>query len=93
MNIRDKLNEIIRLNWTEADFGFSKKKADYKRQLAHIYHLDSFNKLKYKGEEVTISASEIMYTTDVNGKEEKFVSAKISKRKRKRKRKMKIQLK
>lgn len=82
MNIRDKLNEIIRLNWTEADFGFSKKKADYKRQLAHIYHLDSFNKLKYKGEEVTISASEIMYTTDVNGKEEKFVSAKIKQKKK-----------
>ena len=54
MNIRDKLNEIIRLNWTEVDFGFSKKKADYKRQLAHIYHLDSFNKLKYNGEEITI---------------------------------------
>lgn len=83
MNIRDKLNEIIRLNWTEADFGFSKKKADYKRQLAHIYHLDSFNKLKYKGEEITISASEIMYTTDVNGKEEKFVSAKIKQKKKK----------
>lgn len=83
MNIRDKLNEIIRLNWTEADFGFSKKKADYKRQLAHIYHLDSFNKLKYKGEEVTISTSEIMYTTDVNGKEEKFVSAKIKQKKKK----------
>ena len=83
MNIRDKLNEIIRLNWTEADFGFSKKKADYKRQLAHIYHLDSFNKLKYKGEEITISASEIMYTTDVNGKEEKFVSAKIKEKKKK----------
>ena len=87
MNIRDKLNEIIRLNWTEADFGFSKKKADYKRQLAHIYHLDSFNKLKYKGEEVTISASEIMYTTDVNGKEEKFVSAKIKQKKKEKEKK------
>ena len=82
MNIRDKLNEIIRLNWTEADFGFSKKKADYKCQLAHIYHLDSFNKLKYKDEEITISTSEIMYTTDINGKEERFVSAKIKQKKK-----------
>ena len=91
MNIRDKLNEIIRLNWTESDFGFSKKKADYKRQLAHIYHLDSFNKLKYKGEEIIISASEIMYTTDVNGKEEKFVSAKIKQKKKNNKDVIKVE--
>ena len=75
MNIRDKLNEIIRLNWTEVDFGCSRLKADYKKQLSDIYHLDSLNNLKYQGKEVTIPASDIMYTTDVNGKEEKFVSA------------------
>ena len=75
MNIRDKLNEIIRLNWTEVDFGCSRLKADYKKQLSDIYHLDSLNNLKYQGKEITIPAGNIMYTTDVNGKEEKFVSA------------------
>ena len=75
MNIRDKLNEIIRLNWTEVDFGCSRLKADYKKQLSDIYHLDSLNNLKYQGKEITIPVGNIMYTTDVNGKEEKFVSA------------------
>lgn len=75
MNIKDNLNEIVGLNWTEADFGCSKRKADYKRQLAHVFQLDNFNKLNYQGEEVHISTSEIMYTTDVNGKEAKFISA------------------
>ena len=75
MNIKDNLNKIVGLNWTEADFGCSKRKADYKRQLAHVFQLDNFNKLNYQGEEVHISTSEIMYTTDVNGKEAKFISA------------------
>ena len=70
MNIRDKLNEIIRLNWTEVDFGCSRLKADYKKQLSDIYHLDSLNNLKYQGKEITIPVGNIMYTTDVNGKEE-----------------------
>ena len=45
MNIRDKLNKIIKMNWTETDFGCSKLKADYKRQLSDIWQLDSLNKL------------------------------------------------
>ncbi len=28
MNIRDKLNKIIKMNWTETDFGCSKLKAE-----------------------------------------------------------------
>ena len=82
MNIRDKLNEIVRLNWTEADFGCSRLKADYKRQLSDIWQLDSLNKLHYQNKEITISSSEVMYSADVNGKEINFISAKIKPRKK-----------
>ena len=82
MNIRDKLNKIIKMNWTETDFGCSKLKADYKRQLSDIWQLDSLNKLHYQSKEITISSSEVMYSADVNGKEINFISAKIKPKKK-----------
>ena len=43
MNIVDQLKEVVSLNWTDEDYGRSKNKADYKKQLSNIYQLDSLN--------------------------------------------------
>ena len=63
------------MNWTENDFGCSKLKADYKKQLSNIWQLDSLNKIRYDKKEVFIPNSEIMYIADKNGKEVNFISA------------------
>lgn len=75
MNIIDNLKQIVKMNWTENDFGCSKLKADYKKQLSNIWQLDSLNKIRYDKKEVFIPNSEIMYIADKNGKEVNFISA------------------
>lgn len=78
-NIKDHLNKIISIKWTETDFGLSKMKADYKRQLSHILQLDSLNKIHHEGQEIFISNSEVMYISDRNGEEISFISARLKK--------------
>lgn len=75
--MRDKLKQLIASDWSEDDFGLSKLKADYKRQLNNIYLLDSWNKFYYDGEEIYISDSEVSYLAECNGKTYKVVSADV----------------
>ena len=77
MNIIDKLKQIVKINWTESDFGRSKLKAEYKKQLSNIWQLDSLSKVNHNKKEVYISSSEIKYIADKNGKEVNFLSARI----------------
>lgn len=65
------------MNWTESDFGRSKLKAEYKKQLSNIWQLDSLSKVNHNKKEVYISSSEIKYIADKNGKEVNFLSARI----------------
>lgn len=77
MNVIDNLKQIVSMSWTESDFGRSKLKAEYKKQLSSIWQLDSLNKLHYTKKEVCIPSSEIMYIADKNGEEVNFISARI----------------
>ena len=74
MNIVDQLKEVVSLNWTDEDYGQSKHKADYKKQLANIYQLDSFNNIKHNKTKILIPESEVMYIADRNGEQKKFIS-------------------
>lgn len=81
MNIVDRLKEVVSLNWTDEDYGQSKHKADYKKQLANIYQLDSFNNIEHNKTKILIPESEVMYIADRNGEQKKFIccsSVKIS---------------
>ena len=81
MNIVDQLKEVVSLNWTDEDYGQSKHKADYKKQLANIYQLDSFNNIEHNKTKILIPENEVMYIVDRNGEQKKFIccsSVKIS---------------
>lgn len=70
-----QLKEILQLNWNEAEFGQSKLKADYKRQLYNIVAVDSLNNAWYNGKTVFIPDNRIMYITEQNGTTKKYISA------------------
>ncbi|QBX09745.1 hypothetical protein JavanS378_0007 [Streptococcus satellite phage Javan378] len=74
MNIIDQLKEVVSLNWTDEDYGQSKLKADYKKQLSNIYQLDSFNNIEHNKTKILIPESEVMYIADRNGEQKKFIS-------------------
>ncbi|WP_236127826.1 phage resistance protein [Streptococcus sp. GS001] len=74
MNIIDQLKEVVSLNWTDEDYGQSKHKADYKKQLSNIYQLDSFNYIEHNKTKILITESEVMYIADRNGEQKKFIS-------------------
>ena len=48
-NFKDSLNKIVSMKWSEDDFGQSKMKADYKKQLSNILQLDNFNNIHHGG--------------------------------------------
>lgn len=60
------------MKWSEDDFGQSKMKADYKKQLSNILQLDSFNNIHHEGRKFFVASSEIMYIADKNGEEINF---------------------
>ena len=74
MNIVDQLKEVVSLNWTDEDYGLSKHKADYKKQLSNIYQLDGFNNIEHNKTKILIPESEVMYIADRNGEQKKFIS-------------------
>ena len=74
MNIIDQLKEVVSLNWTDEDYGQSKHKADYKKQLSNIYQLDSLNYIEHNKTKILIPESEVMYIADRNGEQKKFIS-------------------
>lgn len=74
MNIIDQLKEVVSLNWTDKDYGQSKHKADYKKQLSNIYQLDSLNYIEHNKTKILIPESEVMYIADRNGEQKKFIS-------------------
>ncbi|HFI0404340.1 TPA: phage resistance protein [Streptococcus suis] len=69
------LKEILQLNWNEQEFGQSKLKADYKKQLYNIVAVDSLNNAWYNGKSVFIPDNRIMYITEQKGTTKKFISA------------------
>lgn len=84
-SIKDSLNKIVSMKWSEDDFGQSKMKADYKKQLSNILQLDNFNNIHHEGHEFYVASSEIMYIADKNGEEINFISGKIISKKSKKK--------
>ena len=84
-SIKDSLNKIVSMKWSEDDFGQSKMKADYKKQLSNILQLDNFNNIHHEGREFVVASSEIMYIADKNGEEINFISGKIISKKSKKK--------
>ncbi|WP_303973772.1 hypothetical protein [Streptococcus merionis] len=73
----EQLKEILALNWNEKEFGQSKLKADYKRQLFNIIPLDSLNNIWYKRNKVFIPDKDVMYISECKGKAKKFISASL----------------
>ena len=84
-SIKDSLKKIVSMKWSEDDFGQSKMKADYKKQLSNILQLDSFNNIHHEGRKFFVASSEIMYIADKNGEEINFVSGRIVSKKPKKK--------
>ncbi|HEM3492041.1 TPA: phage resistance protein [Streptococcus suis] len=74
------LKEILQLNWNEQEFGQSKLKADYKKQLYNIVAVDSLNNAWYNGKSVFIPDNRIMYITEQKGAVRKFISATFEKK-------------
>lgn len=74
------LKEILQLNWNEQEFGQSKLKADYKKQLYNIVAVDSLNNAWYNGKSVFIPDNRIMYITEQKGTTKKFISATFEKK-------------
>ncbi|HFI0292917.1 TPA: phage resistance protein [Streptococcus suis] len=75
-----QLKEILQLNWNEAEFGQSKLKADYKKQLYNIVAVDSLNNAWYNGQTVFIPDNRIMYITEQKGTTKKYISAAFEKK-------------
>ncbi|HFI0337601.1 TPA: phage resistance protein [Streptococcus suis] len=75
-----QLKEILQLNWNEQEFGQSKLKADYKKQLYNIVAVDSLNNAWHNGETVFIPDNRIMYITEQKGTTKKFISATFEKK-------------
>lgn len=71
------LKTIISSDWTESEFGLSKHKADYKRQLHTIIALDFLNRVHYRGETDTIHDSDVGYISESKGKSYKFINGKM----------------
>ncbi|HEM4558257.1 TPA: hypothetical protein U1Z51_002118, partial [Streptococcus suis] len=77
-----QLKEILQLNWNEAEFGQSKLKAEYKKQLYNIVAVDSLNNAWHNEKAVFIPDNRIMYITEQNGKTKKYISATFEKKTR-----------
>ncbi|HEM3442736.1 TPA: phage resistance protein [Streptococcus suis] len=75
-----QLKDILKLNWNEKEFGQSKLKADYKRQLHNIIAVDSLNNIWYDSKAIFIPDKQVMYITDCNGEQRKFISATLEKK-------------
>ena len=75
-----ELKEILKLNWNEQEFGQSKLKADYKKQLYNIIPVDGLNNAWYYDKPVFIPDNKIMYITECKGQTKKFISATMEKK-------------
>lgn len=77
-----QLKEILALNWSEQEFGHSKLKADYKKQLFNIIPLDTLNNIWYKNKKVFIPDKDVMYISECKGVQKKFISANVKLKKK-----------
>lgn len=84
-SIKDSLNKIVSMKWTDDDFGQSKMKADYKKQLSNIKQLDNFNYINHEEHKFFVPDREVMYIADKNGEEINFISGRIIPKKSKKK--------
>ncbi|MGO0053804.1 hypothetical protein PWH33_11690, partial [Streptococcus suis] len=63
-----KLETILTKDWLEKDFGPSKNKANYRKNLKSIVILDAFNKIHLEKYDTTIADEDVMYITERNNK-------------------------
>lgn len=50
MSIKENIDKLVSMEWTESIFGQSKMKADYKRQLSKVIELDTLSNIHHNGE-------------------------------------------
>ena len=68
-----KLQIILKNDWLEKDFGPSKNKANYRKNLKSIVILDAFNKIHLEKYDTTIDDEDVMYITERNNKVYNFI--------------------
>ncbi|HFI0578554.1 TPA: phage resistance protein [Streptococcus suis] len=68
-----KLEIILKNDWLEKDFGPSKNKANYRKNLKSIVILDAFNKIHLEKYDTTIADEDVMYITERNNKVYNFI--------------------
>lgn len=68
-----KLEIILKNDWLEKDFGPSKNKANYRKNLKSIVILDAFNKIHLEKYDTTIADDDVMYITERNNKVYNFI--------------------
>ncbi|HFI0694977.1 TPA: phage resistance protein [Streptococcus suis] len=72
-----KLDSILTNDWLEKDFGPSKNKANYRKNLKSIVILDAFNKIHLEKYDTTIADEDVMYITERNNKVYNFIFADV----------------
>ena len=72
-----KLVSILTNDWLEKDFGPSKNKANYRKNLKSIVILDAFNKIHLEKYDTTIADEDVMYITERNNKVYNFIFADV----------------
>lgn len=77
MSIKEQIGKLLGMEWHEADFGQSKLKADYKKQLYQVIELDSLNHIHYQGHSAFIPDREVAYIAESNGRAYKFIAGKL----------------
>ncbi|HFI0163653.1 phage resistance protein [Streptococcus suis] len=72
-----KLETILTKDWLEKDFGPSKNKANYRKNLKSIVILDAFNKIHLEKYDTTIADEDVMYITERNNKVYNFIFGEV----------------
>ena len=68
-----RLETVLTNDWLEKDFGPSKNKANYRKNLKSIVILDAFNKIHLEKYDTTIADDDVMYITERNNKVCSFI--------------------
>lgn len=77
MSIKENIDKLVSMEWTESIFGQSKMKADYKRQLSKVIELDTLSNIHHNGETYAVSNQEVMYLSESKGRTHKFISGNV----------------
>ncbi len=77
MSIKEHIDKLVSMEWSESIFGQSKMKADYKRQLSKVIELDTLNNIHHNGKTYFIANQEVMYLSETKGKTHKFIAGSV----------------